>query len=120
MNKMATKTFQSISEYISTFPKVTQTILEDLRQTIKECAPQAIETISYQIPTFKLHNKNLLHFAAYQNHVGFYPTPSGIDAFKEELSPWELSKGSVKFPIAKPIPMELIKRIVKFRVHEVS
>ncbi len=106
-----------IDDYIKMFPQDIQTILEMLRQTIREAAPEAEETISYQMPTFRL-NGNLVHFAAYKKHIGFYPTPSGIEAFKEELSVYEGAKGSVKFPIEKELPLELISQIVKFRVKE--
>jgi len=111
------KQFKTMEEYISTFPKKVQDILEKLRQTISKSAPKAEETISYQIPTFKL-NGNLVHFAAYTNHIGFYPTTSAIEAFKKELSPYEKSKGTIKFPINKPIPFDLVSKIVKFRVKE--
>jgi uncharacterized protein YdhG (YjbR/CyaY superfamily) len=111
------KRFKSIEAYISTFPKGVQDILEKLRNTIRMSAPEAEETINYQIPTFKL-NGNLVHFAAYKNHIGFYPTPSGIEAFKKELSPYEVAKGSVKFPINKPLPFDLLRRIVEYRVKE--
>jgi uncharacterized protein YdhG (YjbR/CyaY superfamily) len=107
----------SIDEYIATFPEVTQKILEELRATIKASAPEAEEKISYQMPTFALKG-NLVHFAAWKNHIGFYPTSSGTQAFKHELSIYEGAKGSVKFPIEKPLPLELISRIVKFRVAE--
>ena len=113
------KKFESIDEYIAIFPKNVQDILEELRQTIRDSAPNAIETISYQIPTFKL-NGNLVHFAAFKNHIGFYPTPSAINKFKEELSQYERRKGTVKFPLNQPIPLDLINRIVKFRVKENS
>ena len=108
---------ETIDEYIAAFPQSLQQILQELRQTIRDSAPNAKEAISYQMPTFKL-NGNLVHFAAYKNHIGFYPTPSAINEFKEELSQYETSKGTVKFPINKPIPLELIKRIVKYRVKE--
>jgi uncharacterized protein YdhG (YjbR/CyaY superfamily) len=106
-----------MEDYISTFPKEVQDILEKLRNTIRTSAPEAEETINYQIPTFKL-NGNLVHFAAYKNHIGFYPTPSGIEAFKKELSPYEVAKGSVKFPINKPLPFDLVRRIIEYRVKE--
>ncbi len=109
--------FKTIDEYISTFPENVQKILENLRDVIKKAAPQAEETINYQIPTFRL-NGNLVHFAAYKNHIGFYPTPSGIEHFKDELSAYEVAKGSVKFPLNKPIPYDLIRNIVEFRVKE--
>ncbi len=111
------KQFKTMDEYIGTFPKKVQEILEKLRYVISNSAPKAEETISYQIPTFKL-NGNLLHFAAYKNHIGFYPTPSGIEAFKKDLSLYEVAKGSVKFPINKPIPYDLIRKIVEYRVKE--
>lgn len=109
--------YESIDEYISKFAPEIQEILETLRKVIKESAPDAVEKISYQMPTYALHG-NLVHFAAYKNHVGFYPAPSGIDAFKAELSEYKGAKGSVQFPIDKPLPYELISRIVKFRVAE--
>ena len=109
--------FNSIDEYIATFPKETQKILEKLRAVIKKVAPDAEEKISYQMPTFFLKG-NLVHFAAYKNHIGFYPTPSGIEAFKKELSVYEGAKGSVQFPINKPLPLKLVSKIVKFRVAE--
>jgi len=111
------KRFKTMDEYIATFPENVQEILEKMRQTIREAAPEAKEAISYQMPTFKL-NGNLVHFAAYKNHVGFYPTPSGIDVFKKELAPYETSKGTVKFPIDKPIPHDLVRKIVAYRVKE--
>jgi uncharacterized protein YdhG (YjbR/CyaY superfamily) len=113
------KQIKSIDEYINTFPKEIQEILENLRQIIKTTAPKAEETISYKIPTFKL-NGNLVHFAAFKNHIGFYPTPSGIEKFKKELSTYETSKGTIKFPLDQPIPFDLVKKIVEFRVRENS
>jgi len=110
--------FLSIDEYIATFPEETQKILQKLRETIKACAPQAEEKISYQMPTFALKGNNLVHFAAFKNHIGFYPTPSGIEAFKQELAGYEGAKGSVQFPIDEPLPLELIGKIVRFRVTE--
>jgi len=109
--------FNSIDEYIATFPEEIQKILEELRATIKASAPDAEEKISYQMPTFALKG-NLVHFAAWKNHIGFYPTSSGTQAFKHELSIYEGAKGSVKFPIDKPLPLELISKIVRFRVAE--
>ena len=109
--------YRTIDEYIATFPKDIQTILEKLRQAIRESAPNAKEAISYQMPAFKL-NGNLVYFAAFKNHIGFFPTSSAIEAFKEKLSPYELSKGTVRFPINEPIPFDLIKEMVKFRVRE--
>jgi uncharacterized protein YdhG (YjbR/CyaY superfamily) len=109
--------FNDIDAFIASFPKETQKLLEEVRATIRKAAPEASETINYGIPTFTL-NGNLVHFSAFKNHIGFYPTPSGIETFKTELSAYEWAKGSVKFPLDKPIPFELISRIVKFRVKE--
>ena len=109
--------FVSIDEYIAMFPKETQTILEEIRATIKAAAPEAVEKISYQMPTFALKG-NLVHFAAWKNHIGFYPAPSGIQAFKNETSRYEGSKGTLQFPIDEPLPLGLIRRIVKYRVAE--
>ena len=111
------KGFNSIDEYIATFPTEVQKILEELRAAIKASAPDAEEKISYQMPTFALRG-NLVHFAAWKNHIGFYPTSSGTQAFKHELAVYEGAKGSIKFPIDKPLPLELIRRIVTFRVTE--
>ena len=107
----------SIDEYIATFPQDIQKILKELRATIKAAAPDAEEKISYQMPTFFL-NGNLVHFAAFKKHIGFYPTPSGIEAFQKELSVYDGAKGSVQFPIDEPMPLKLISRIVKFRAAE--
>ena len=107
----------SIDDYIATFPQDTQKILQELRATIKAAAPDAEEKISYQMPTFFL-NGNLVHFAAFKKHIGFYPTPSGIEAFQKELSVYDGAKGSVQFPIDEPMPLKLISRIVKFRAAE--
>jgi uncharacterized protein YdhG (YjbR/CyaY superfamily) len=109
--------FTSIDEYIASFPAETQKILKKVRSTIKAAAPDAEEKISYQLPTFAL-NGNLVHFAAHKNHIGFYPTPTGVEKFKKELAGYEGAKGSVQFPLDKPIPYELIEKIVKFRVKE--
>ena len=108
---------KNIDEYIANFPKDVQEILNNLRAIIQEAAPEAEEAISYQMPTFRLKG-NLVHFAAYKNHIGFYPMPSGIEKFKKELSLYEGAKGSVKFPIDKPLPFDLISKIVSFRVKE--
>jgi len=106
---------KNIDEYIAGFPVDVQKLLEKVRTTIRKAAPQAEETISYQMPTFTL-NGNLVHFAAYRNHIGFYPAPRGIEKFKKELSAYEGGKGSARFPLDKPIPYGLIGKIVKFRV----
>ena len=110
-------TFNTIDEYIMQFPTEVQEKLKTLRKVIKEAAPEAEEKISYKMPTFTLHG-NLVHFAGYKNHIGLYPTPSGIEAFKEELSKYKGAKGSVQFPIKEPLPYELIIKIVKYRVIE--
>jgi uncharacterized protein YdhG (YjbR/CyaY superfamily) len=110
---------KSIDEYISAYPEPVQQVLAKIRKTIKELAPTAIEKIAYGIPTFWL-NENLVHFAAYKSHIGFYPTSSGIQAFKNELSKFKTSRGTVQFPIDKPIPFPLIKKIVKYRVAETT
>ena len=112
------KQFGTIDEYIKTFPDDVQSILEKMRQTIKEAAPEAVEVISYQMPAFKLNGRDLVYFAAWKDHIGFYPIPSGIEAFKKELSSYKQGKGSVQFPIDKPIPYDLVKKIVKYRVTE--
>ena len=109
--------YSTIDEYIFQFPKEVQMLLQEIRKVIKEAAPEAVEKISYQMPTFYLYG-NLVHFAAYKNHIGFYPAPSGIEAFKEDLKIYKWAKGSVQFPITKPIPLELIRKIVEFRVIE--
>lgn len=109
--------FITIDEYIATFPVAVQKTLQGLRATIRASAPEATEKISYQMPTFYLKG-NLVHFAAYKNHIGFYPAPSGIEEFAEELSRYEGSKGAIRFPIEQPLPLDLIRRIVKFRVAE--
>ena len=109
--------FTSIDEYIATFPEETQKILKEIRATIKAAAPDAEEKISYQMPTFTLKG-NLVHFAAFKKHIGFYPVPTGIEKFKKELAAYESGKGSVQFPLDEPIPYDLISRIVEFRVKE--
>ena len=108
---------KNIDDYIAGFPAEVQEILEKIRSTIRKAAPDAKETINYGIPTFTL-NGNLVHFAGFKGHIGFYPTPSGIEKFKEELSVYEGAKGSVQFPLDKPMPLGLIRKIVKFRVQE--
>jgi uncharacterized protein YdhG (YjbR/CyaY superfamily) len=107
----------TVDEYITNFPKDVQKLLEQVRATIKKAAPDAKEKIGYGIPTFTL-NGNLVHFGGYQNHIGFYATPHGHEAFKKELSVYKQGKGSVQFPINKPLPLDLITRIVKFRVKQ--
>jgi uncharacterized protein YdhG (YjbR/CyaY superfamily) len=109
--------FKNIDDYIASFPKNVQQALVGLRKAIRESAPEAEEAISYGMPTFKL-NGNLVHFAAYKKHIGVYPTPSAIIAFKDELSRYEQSKGAVQFPIDEPVPLDLVRRMVRFRVEE--
>ncbi|KON33641.1 hypothetical protein AC477_01345 [miscellaneous Crenarchaeota group-1 archaeon SG8-32-1] len=110
--------FKTIDDYIAPFPKNVRNILKELRLAIKETAPKVEETISYGIPTFDLNGRHLVHFAAYKNHIGFYPTQSGIQTFKNDLSSFKTSTGTIQFPLNKPIPFDLIKKIVKFRVKE--
>lgn len=107
----------TMDKYIAAFPNNIQEILKKLRQTIRESAPNAEETVRYGIPTFR-QNGNLVHFAAFKRHIGFYPTPSVIAAFKKELSAYKQAKGSVRFQIDEPIPFGLVKKIVKYRVKE--
>lgn len=106
-----------IDEYIAGFPEEVQEILEKIRTTIRKAAPNAEETINYGIPTFTLKG-NLVHFAGFKKHIGFYPTPTGIERFRKELSVYEGAKGSVQFPLDQPIPYGLISKIVKFRIKE--
>ncbi len=114
---MPKKVFESIDEYIAVQPKNIQPILQELRQAIKEAAPQAEETISYQMPAFK-QNGVLVWFAAFKNHVSIFPKVSVMEEFKEQLSPYQKSKGTIKFPLDKPLPLDLIKDMVRFRVKE--
>lgn len=109
--------YSNIDEYIAYFPADVQQILNRLRSEISKVAPGATEKISYGIPTFYL-NGNLVHFAGYENHIGFYPGAAGIEEFRDKLSAYEVSKGTVRFPIGKPIPYALIRTIVKFRVRQ--
>jgi uncharacterized protein YdhG (YjbR/CyaY superfamily) len=111
------ETPQTIDEYIAGFPKEVQEILQQVRATISGAAPDAEEVIKYRLPTFTLKG-NLVHFGAFQKHIGFYPTPTGIERFKNELSAYQSSKGAVQFPLDRAIPFDLISRIVKFRVEE--
>lgn len=108
----------NMDAYIAGFPEETQAILEQLRAAIKKAAPDAEETISYAIPAFTLKGRNLIYFAGYKNHVSLYPAPRGADAFKEELSAYKGGKGTVQFPLGKPLPLKLITKIVRFRVAE--
>ena len=107
----------TIDEYIAMFAEDVQAVLQEIRATIKAAAPEAVEKISYQMPTFA-QNGNLVHFAAFTKHIGFYPVPTGIEAFKAELAVYKQGKGSVQFPLDQPMPLDLISRIVQFRVQE--
>ena len=108
-----------IDSYIEPFPPAIQSLLQTVRSTIQKAAPNATESIKYGIPTFEL-NGNLVHFAAFKNHIGFYPTPSGIEEFKKDLSKYKGAKGSVQFPLDEPLPLPLITRMVKFRVKKLK
>ena len=110
--------FTTMDAYIASVPKEIQDILEKTKQTIRKAAPGAVEAISYQIPTFKLNGKNLVHFAAWKDHIGFYATPSGNAAFKKELSRYKVAKGSIQFPLDEPIPYDLMTKMVLFRMKE--
>ena len=117
MDMVSKSHLRTIDEYISEFPENVRLILEELRRVIREAAPQAEEAMRYGIPTFRL-NGNLVHFAAFKHHIGFYPTPSAIEAFKEELFPYKQAKGSVQFPMDKQMPYDLVRKIVTYRVAE--
>jgi len=110
--------FNSIDEYIATFPDDVQKVMEQLRRTIKAAAPEAEEKISYQMPTFTLNGKYLVYFAGWKTHISFYGAPRGNVEFKEDLSAYEAGQGTLKFPLDKPIPLDLITEIVKFRAVE--
>ncbi|RYZ51845.1 MAG: hypothetical protein EOP49_10830 [Sphingobacteriales bacterium] len=109
----------TIDEYIAGFPPDVQVLLEEVRQAISQVAPDATETISYAIPTFRLHG-NLVHFAAFKNHIGLYPAPRALEAFAAELAEYKGSKGTVQFPLDQPLPIDLIQRIVKYRIEETA
>ena len=111
------KEYENIDQYITDFPLEVRTILEKMRDTIRKTAPEAEEAIRYGMPTFILHG-NLVHFAAFRHHIGFYPTGSGVAAFETELAPYVHGKGSIQFPIDQPVPYDLVRRIVEFRVRE--
>lgn len=110
--------FATIDEYIAQVPPEIQDRLQQIRKVVREAAPDAVEKISYQMPTFETDGRNLVHFAAFKNHIGFYPTPSGTEEFAEELSVYKGGKGSVQFPLDQPLPLDLIRRVVLFRVEE--
>lgn len=110
--------FNSIDDYIASFPKDVQKILEEIRRTIRAAAPGAREKISYQIAAFELNGKNLVHFAGWKNHISMYPIPSGSDAFNREVLKYAAGKGTLQFPLDKPLPLKLVTKIVKLRVAE--
>jgi len=112
---MEKQKYKTIDEYIAGFPGDIRVVLEKLRQVIKSAAPEAVETISYSMPAFKL-NGILVYFAAFKNHIGFFPTASGVEAFKQDLTAYETSKGTIRFPLDKPVPFDLVEKIVKYRV----
>jgi uncharacterized protein YdhG (YjbR/CyaY superfamily) len=112
------KRIKTIDEYIKTFPAATQIILKNLRETIHRAAPEVVETISYQMPAFKLNGKILVYFAAFKSHIGFYPLPSGIESFETALAPYKSGKGTVRFPLDKPVPYDLVEKMVVFRAKE--
>lgn len=114
---MKNNSAKNINDYLIDFPEEVQYMLQDIREAITKAAPKAVETISYGIPTFKQHG-NLVHFAGYKNHIGFYPGAGAIDAFKKELAAYKLSKGTVQFPLDKKLPLALITKIVKYRVKQ--
>lgn len=111
-------TATTIDEYIAEFPPETQEVLQEVRRVIRAAAPAATETMSYAVPTFDLNERHLVHFAGYPRHIGLYPGPSGIAAFAGELAPYKHAKGSVRFPLGEPLPADLIRRIVEYRVAE--
>ena len=111
-------TFKSMDEYIGTFPEEVQKILQELRATIGTAAPEAEETISYNIPTFKLNGKYLIYFAGWKNHISLYPIPVGSEAFNKQIAKYAEGKGTLKFPIDEPLPMKLITKIVKLKLAE--
>lgn len=111
-------TAKTIDEYIAEFPPATQERLQEVRALVRAAAPEATETISYAIPTFDLNGRHLVHFAGYAKHIGLYPTPGASEEFREELKPYKQGKGSVQFPLSRPMPRDLIRRMVEFRVAE--
>jgi uncharacterized protein YdhG (YjbR/CyaY superfamily) len=114
------KKFETVEEYIASRPKNVQDILKKLRDTVKKTAPEAVESISYDMPTFKISGERLVYFSAWKNHIGFYSIPEGNEAFRKELSPYAGEKGSLRFPLGKPIPYDLVKKIVMFRIKEIE
>lgn len=117
--QMTTRKPTTIDEYIAGYPGPVQALLQEIRRAIAEEVPDAGEAIAYGIPTFKVRGKNLVHFGAYKNHIGFYPTPSGLEAFAEELAPYASGKGSAQFPQTEPMPLDLIRKIVQYRMTQI-
>ncbi len=115
-----TENFKTIDEYVEAFPEKVQRILEKLRDTVREAAPEAVESIGYQMPTFKLKGRRLAYFGAWKNHIGLYSIPKGDEAFRKGLSPYGGEKGSLRFPLDKPIPYDLVKKIISFRMREIQ
>ncbi len=111
---------ETMDEYIETFPAEVQKILEGIRKTIRKMVPDAIEAISYQIPTFKLDDRNIIHFAAYKNHIGFYPAPSGPKDFEKKIAPYRSGKSTIRFPLKEAIPQDLVRRIVELQIKETN
>jgi len=108
----------TIDEYVATFPPEVQTILENIRRTVQETVPEAVEAISYRMPTFKLGDRKIVHFAAYKHHIGFYPAPAGPEEFEAEIAPYRAATATIRFPIAEPVPLHLVRRIVELLVAE--
>ena len=119
MAHMAKTDFKSVDEYIGSQPEAARAVLERVRSTIRKAVPEAEEVISYQIPAYKLHGRRVLYFAGWKQHYSLYPAgPQLVEAFKDELAPYEVSKGTIRLPLSQPVPVELIKRIAKFRAKE--
>jgi uncharacterized protein YdhG (YjbR/CyaY superfamily) len=117
---MPTDKFETVDEYIEAFPENVRTILEKLRITVRKAAPEAVESITYDMPTFKLDGKRLVYFSAWKNHIGFYSIPEGNEAFKKQLSPCAGPKGSLRFSLEKPIPYDLVEKVVMLRMKEIQ
>jgi len=115
-----TNKFETIDEYVEAFPENVRTILEKLRVTIRKAVPEAVESISYDMPTFKLDGKSLVYFSAWKHHIGFYSIPEGNEGFRKQLSPYAGPKGSLRFPLEKPIPYDLVNKIVRLRLKEIQ
>jgi len=117
---VSAKKFETMDAYIESFQKNVQVVLKRLRATVQGAAPGAVESISYDMPTFKVNGKRLVYFSAWKNHIGFYSIPEGNEAFRRELSPYSGEKGSLRFPLDKPIPYDLVRKIVMFRIKEIQ